>query len=644
MGNLKLATKIALGFASVALIAVALASVALWNMRTVGAKARLIEVESVPAVAVAADLERAYQRTMFEMRGYNYTENDTFLALGRKRLDEVKAEIALAREHGARYESAKDVAETATAVAERLRQYEQLVNEGVACTQAIRTDRIHLDEAAKRYMDACQEYLTSQEKQLSTANNEVVAGATTRPAEAAALAKRLDDRYLRVKAVNKVVQIGNNLRVLAWKAQSERNPKLLEEALKGLDDVNRQLAELRSMTVQAANLKMVEQCAAAASDYSKAMASLHASWLKRDELGKQRTIIGNAALDLTSKSASDSMAETTAATQQASATIFHASRIMWVGLAIGVVVACVLSVLITRGITRPINRIIDSLTLGAQQTAATASQVTSASLSLSSTASQQAAVVEETASSVAEIRAQSASAATLTTGATEMMNENIRKSSLSLKAVVDMTQRMAQIETDSKAMGKIIKTIDGIAFQTNLLALNAAVEAARAGEAGRGFAVVAGEVRALASRSAEAARSTQELLEGTALRVKESSGAIHEINDNFEAIVETATLMGSRIEQITAASREIDTGIEQISAASGESAQAAQTVAASSEESSAAAEELSAQARELGQLALDLQMLVRGGNRTTMAEAEAPSESPRQQTPPAEKPPLKLAA
>jgi methyl-accepting chemotaxis protein len=175
-----------------------------------------------------------------------------------------------------------------------------------------------------------------------------------------------------------------------------------------------------------------------------------------------------------------------------------------------------------------------------------------------------------------------------------------------------MNRRMAEMDADSGEMGKIIKSIDEIAFQTNILALNAAVEAARAGEAGTGFAVVAEEVRALASRSADAAKTTQSLLDKMAHRIKESAGATKGINDNFEAIVETATAMGDKIEKITVTGREILSGLNQVSTTSTQSAEAAQSVAALSEETGAASQEANAQAVKMQELASELGALIHG--------------------------------
>lgn len=290
-------------------------------------------------------------------------------------------------------------------------------------------------------------------------------------------------------------------------------------------------------------------------------------------------------------------------------------------LGIGALMVIGLTWIITRPVLKTLTSVVEDLDVhsGGVQTAA--AQVGSGSQSLAATATQQAATTEETAAAVQAIRDQAKESAKLTSGAAEMMKENLRRSGESLRAIVEMNRRMAEMDADSGEMGKIIKNIDEIAFQTNILALNAAVEAARAGEAGTGFAVVAEEVRALALRSAEAAKNTQNLLNRIGERIKKSSSAIKGINDNFEAIVETASAMGDRIENITTNSRETLSSLEQINSSSNQNADAAQRVASTSEETSAASAELSAQARDMRQVAGRLRALVEG----TAASADEPT-------------------
>ena len=292
--------------------------------------------------------------------------------------------------------------------------------------------------------------------------------------------------------------------------------------------------------------------------------------------------------------------------------IHRSAYISLVVVTLSILVSVGIVLLVTRSITRPLQRMIQRLEAGSGQITASAQRMAASSQSLAEGANEQAASLEETSSSIQVMRDQAQRTTTLAAGAGEMMNENLRKSSASLQAIVNMNQGMESMRKASGQMLKIIHTIDDIAMQTNLLALNAAVEAARAGQAGAGFSVVAEEVRSLARKSAEAAKSTQALLESLAGRITESGQAIQGINDNFEAIVETATAMGEKIVLISDANKEIAAGMAQINEAGSQASASAQNVAATSEETRAASEEFSAQALDMKNLALSLQLLVAG--------------------------------
>ncbi|QTA93073.1 methyl-accepting chemotaxis protein [Desulfonema magnum] len=268
---------------------------------------------------------------------------------------------------------------------------------------------------------------------------------------------------------------------------------------------------------------------------------------------------------------------------------------------------------IKRFVIRPINHVVNGLNQSAYQLAATAEEVASTSQSLSENAAEQAASVEESSASLEEMSAMSRETSELTLGAEDLMNKNIENSAQSLKSLIELTQQMSQIEADSGQMSQIIKTIDEIAFQTNLLALNAAIEAARAGETGAGFAVVAEEVRNLALRSTEAAKNTQLLLNTTVQRVTQAARSIKDINNDFEKIIESATVMGEKTASITQASKEQSKGIDQLNLTGNEIDKLTQHIAASSEESAAASQELSAQAEQMRSFADKLTAMTGGG-------------------------------
>jgi methyl-accepting chemotaxis protein len=153
----------------------------------------------------------------------------------------------------------------------------------------------------------------------------------------------------------------------------------------------------------------------------------------------------------------------------------------------------------------------------------------------------------------------------------------------------------------SGATAGVVKTIDEIAFQTNLLALNAAVEAARAGDAGRGFAVVAEEVRALAIRAAEAARTTAELIDQSVRSADAGAALTGTVLRHLDDITGHAHRLGEVMAEVAAASEQQRHGVEQITAAIGQMSGATQHAAATAEESAAAAEELAGQSRALAE-------------------------------------------
>ncbi|MDX9972031.1 MAG: methyl-accepting chemotaxis protein [FCB group bacterium] len=282
---------------------------------------------------------------------------------------------------------------------------------------------------------------------------------------------------------------------------------------------------------------------------------------------------------------------------------------------------------VARSITRPLHQAIAALSHGAVQVEDESSHVAESSQNMAEGAINQASSLEETSASLEEMASMTHQSAQNAKQASALVEEARIVVAEGDSAVAEMSSALADIKRSADETAKILKTIDNIAFQTNLLALNAAVEAARAGEAGMGFAVVAQEVRSLAQRSAEAAKSTGELLEESLNRADKGVAVAVRVNDAFGLIRDSTSSIALLINGVATASQEQSLGIEQINTAVAHIDEITQANAAFSEEAAASSEELSAQAQELNEVVRALRKLVggHGGGATEPTPAPTPS-------------------
>ena len=292
---------------------------------------------------------------------------------------------------------------------------------------------------------------------------------------------------------------------------------------------------------------------------------------------------------------------------------FHHQRLISLGaIVLTILVVGTIMAFVVRSLGKSLTSLESRLTHSSAQTFATAEEVAKASQILASSASEQAASLEESGASLEEIASMAKHNSDNSEKAKQLSSQTRSSAENGFKQMEQMRQAMDEVKVASNDIGKIIKTIDEIAFQTNILALNAAVEAARAGEAGLGFAVVADEVRNLAQRSAQAAKETAQKIENSIQKTHRGADISVKVSSVLQEIVEKARQVDELVAEISTASKEQTLGIGQINIAITEMDKTTQTNAASAEESSSAATELNAQAAHLKETIEELSILING--------------------------------
>ena len=280
-----------------------------------------------------------------------------------------------------------------------------------------------------------------------------------------------------------------------------------------------------------------------------------------------------------------------------------------------------------RKINHNLSDTLAQIDLSAEQVSSGSEQVSTGAQALAQGATEQASAVEELSATINEIATGAKKNAENGETAMRQSQESGNLVLESAKYMEEMVEAMGNISQSSQEIGRIISTIENIAFQTNILALNAAVEAARAGSAGKGFAVVADEVRNLATKSDQAAKATKELIDRSVESVQAGNEIVKKVSEALSKTVEASNLSMNSLQEITKAVEAEAESISQVTEGIDQISSVVQTNSATSEESAAASEELSSQASLMKDLMRKFTLRVDKGYGTASSPADAPVDA-----------------
>jgi methyl-accepting chemotaxis protein len=608
--NLKMAGKMILGFGAVLVIIAVIIVITIMNMLSIQTLANEMDKEYLPEVQIANNLERHSLMTMYNMRGYVFSFNESYQKTAMDHLKEVDVDIEAAEELSSKYADLVQLKDTIGTTKMEVAAYLKEADQTAVVINQILAQRTILDESASVFKTQTAVFLESQDTEyradLATGKN------------SAAMLERMEKIYL----MNDVVDLGNEARVNAFKSQLNIDYRIADQAVEYLNEIDGKLSELKSITRKQVNLNQINSIDNAKTNYSNALSTIASLYKQLEDINSTRGAAADSVLASAQSVSGAGLDQTISKSQASVDTVSSSLQIIIIGFIIAIIISIIIAAFITLSITKALtkgvdfaqglsegdlrvdldvlqedeigkladalrdmqNRLQDSMSRiksGADQVSSGSTQISLSSQQISSGASEQASSVEEISSSMEELA-----------GNIQQNTENAQKANeiainVSKEAAIG-GESVNETVLAMRSIAEKIRIIEDIARNTNMLALNAAIEAARAGEAGKGFAVVASEVRKLAENSGKAASEITQI-SVSSVDAAEKAGTI--INELVPKIQETAEL----VQEITVASEEQTRGAEQINQAIQQLDTVIQQNASASEELASMSEELNSQ-------------------------------------------------
>ena len=599
---MKLGTKIIMGFVTACVIFVILSAIVILSLREIQEGSELLEYEVMPALSVGSDTQFGVAIEGLYVLDYDYSGNEASWQEAQKIAKELTENLATLNR-----EINKGVTSTVPRLVELNANLQKTYAEFAKMTEGLpamlkeqAVAQTTLDTSYKAFMEKVAELRSSQQATLTQELNQ--------GAETAVIVRR-------VTRINMLADVESNA---AWLMLNTKDGILhkdsgeFDAAMKHGTLIAESLQKFYNDSSIKANQDAATELMNSAENAAALVSNLQKAMLRNIDDTNARAKLRSNILDTAKELRQGLTAMTTEVTTASANAVGRVLTTLIIGLVVALAVSLILGVLITRSITRPVNRLIEVLSEGAQEIDSASGQLSSSSNTLAEGATENAASLEETSAALEELSSMTKRNSDNAMEANALMSQATDAVHKADNSMGNVIKAMEEISISGNEISKIIKTIDEIAFQTNLLALNAAVEAARAGEAGAGFAVVADEVRNLAIRSADAAKSTADLIASTISNIDSGQEMVNITAENFKTVESHSSKVAELLAEVSEASKEQSQGIGQITTAMTEMDKVTQSNAASAEESASAAGQLSLQAGNLMSAVDDLNVLVHG--------------------------------
>ena len=589
MSEIKIGAKVTLGYLVLILILMVLVGLLSSLLFSINQSAQVLSRNVMPLVNDSAGLERALLNMSQELRNYGFTEERAYLERAKAFLPDIEANLKSMDDNLADYQSPdkNEVAGLLTGLKSQvtsLRNLSGTMESTLVRLDGARTEFTRLRDSV--FTDHLYPFFGLIQDELAAAQGED-ADAKARLDRYTSLSNSMWDNY---EATN----------LTFWQGQARRSPGEISRAAEllkaSLEDLNRLLAE---PTLPRETLASGRDLAGRIPAIQKVLNDFIVIWGERDAIDRDsRELMLSVTRNLSELGTRAGRISAEGA-DQTRRNVSSALTASFVGLALTLALGLLCAFFISRGITGSIKGAINRILSGAGYVELSAGVLAEAAGTLSHGASRNASSLQDIAAALEELSAMT-SRNSDNAGQADSLMQGARGDMLQAGQSMDSVVRaMDEISASGREISHIIKTIDEIAFQTNLLALNAAVEAARAGEAGSGFAVVAEEVRNLATRSAEAAKNTADLIDGTIKNISTGSELVKQAGEGFGRVRQNVDLVGNLLSEVAEASQEQSQGIGQISRSMADMDRVTQDNLLASSQAAGASSDLAGQAEEL---------------------------------------------